>query len=442
MGCFWVVLVILVLLSLVVGIREAQRRIRAKKIAKQNPPPPGATQSSPTTGLMSPFVRDLIGCYLVLLAIFLSYTIYRLLAVEFPTDATAAATQTAAPSSGTVNPIQTPAPTSAAPTGQQTSPPANSSTQIVPTVTKLVPSIVNADSMPGSITVTGNNFSSQSQVRIKGELRVTELTGTGELRASLDNTLQPGTVYVEVVNGDAFSNSLPLQIVEYGKLRWCSWIFDISPDARLLLLVIMAGALGSFIHGLQSLVDFAGNSELKSSWTWWYIARPFLGIAIALVFYAALRGGMLAGTPTAVKDINPYGIFTIAALAGMFTDKATQKLAEIFDVLVKVDDKRKDPLKAGGPALKMDKFPGNKLPGGTANTVYPTAAAPTVKLEAEGGTPPYTWTVTGLPNDLKFDATTTTISGTPKEQGTKPVVITITDKNNQSATQTLSITIN
>jgi len=198
----------------------------------------------------------------------------------------------------------------------------------------------------------------------------------------------------------------------------------------------MAGALGSFIHGLQSLVDFAGNSELKSRWTWWYIARPFLGIAIALVFYAALRGGMLAGTPASVKDVNPYGIFTIAALAGMFTDKATQKLAEVFDVLVKVDDKRKDPLKAGGPALKMDKFTGNKLPDGTLNTVYTP-----VKLEAEGGTPPYTWTVTGLPNDLKFDANSTTISGTAKEQGTKSVVIKIVDKDNQTATQTLSITI-
>ena len=432
MGCFWVVLIILVFLAIVISFRAWQRRkLQAAAAGAQGAPSAnqgnGGNAAPPA---MSPSIRDLLGCYLVLLAIFLAYGIYRLLAVEFPDANTIAAAQTAPPSNATLNATPTPTPAaSPTPGAGTTGASAPSPTPVVPTITKVVPSMVNAYTQ-ATVTVTGNNFSKDSQVRINGDSCPTELTSTGELRASLNGKLPAGPGYVDVINGAAFSNSVPLQIVAYGKLYWCDQTFDIGPEARLLLLVLFAGALGSLIHALQSLVDFSGNLTLKASWTWWYVSRPFIGMALALVFYAALRGGMLAGTPAAVKDVNPYGVFTIAALAGMFSDKATQKLADIFDALFKVDDKRKDKLKK--VSIKTD-----ALTEGFEIKPY------TLQLSATDGSPDYAWTVENLPKDLTCDAKTGIISGKPAAgtANTYSVKITVKDSSGDADSKTLSLVI-
>lgn len=436
MGCFWVVLIILVFLAIVISFRAWQRRklqAAADAGAQGAPPANQGNGSNAVPPAMSPSVRDLLGCYLVLLAIFLAYGIYRLLAVEFPPDAnTIASAQTAPPSNATLNATPTPTPTPAAsptPGGGTTGAPPSSPTPVVPTITKVVPSMVNAYEQ-ATVTVTGNNFSKDSQVRINGDSYPTELTSMGELRASLNKGLPAGSGRVDVINGAAFSNSLSLQIVAYGKFYWCDQTFDIGPEARLLLLVLFAGALGSLIHALQSLVDFSGNLALKASWTWWYVSRPFIGMALALVFYAALRGGMLAGTPAAVKDVNPYGVFTIAALAGMFSDKATQKLADIFDVLFKAEDNRKDPLKK--MSIKTSSLPGGKV--GEAYTPF--------HLEAADGTVPYVWTLTGLPPGLTLDPNLAIISGRPSgPAGTIPVKIDVKDAAGNTDSKTLNLVV-
>jgi hypothetical protein len=462
MDCFWVILLILVALAVVLGIRGWQHAANAKRKRKEEEslaadakivPQGGGTvnkgqapeKPSEISNAMSPFVRDILGCYLVILAIFLSYTIYRLLAVEFPPDPATvqqAAAQTGAPAPATmttdktVQPAATPSPAQGTPT------PAPA--PIVPIISRVVPSTISTYSQPPSLTVYGSNFSNQSSVRINGDPLSTAFVSTSELRGSLEKDkaedknkdkgkekrqLEKGTVFVDVVNGDAFSNALSLQVISYGKLYWCTHNFDIGPEARLILLVLLAGALGSFIHALQSLIDFSGNTTLKASWTWWYIARPFLGMALAMVFYAALRGGMLAGTPAAVKDVNPYGIFTIAALAGMFSDKATQKLADIFDVLFKADDNRKDKLKK--VTIKT-----TSLPDGKVNVTYPPR-----QLEANDGAAPYAWSATDLPQGLILDSHTGIISGTPTAVGKKSVALIVKDSSGDTDTKSLDFNI-
>lgn len=111
----------------------------------------------------------------------------------------------------------------------------------------------------------------------------------------------------------------------------------ISREIDLLLLVILAGALGSFLHMAQSFSDFAGNQTLKSSWNWWYALRPFVGSILALLIYAVIRGGLItaASLPAGfdASGFNPYGLIGGAALAGMFSKAATQKLGDVFDTL-------------------------------------------------------------------------------------------------------------
>lgn len=401
MGCFWIILIILLFPCISFAIRAWQSRQPSQNQPKQSNP-------------MSLFVRDCIGLYLLLLAATLSYSIYRLMAVEFPPDQIAAQAQVTTGNSASMNnaPEATP-----------------SASPIVPTISKVTPGTLNSDSLQSTITVTGSNFSQHSLVRINGEIRPTEFTENRDLRASVAKGLSPGTVYVDVLNDTAFSNALPVQIVIYGKLFWFGNVIDIGSEARLLMLVLLAGAFGSLIHAFQSLVDFVGNDTFKTSWCWWYIARPFIGMSLALVFYAALRGGLLAGTPATVKDVNPYGVFTIAALAGMFSDKATQKLADIFDVLFKSDDKRKDKLKK--VSIKT-----TALPAATSNAAY------TFQLEAIDGDTPYTWTVTNLPAALNADSKTGIISGTAAAPGNPSITIEVKDSSGDKDSKTLPLKIN
>ena len=129
-----------------------------------------------------------------------------------------------------------------------------------------------------------------------------------------------------------------------------------EPEVTLILLVAVLSALGSYIHAAQSFVDYAGNRRLVVSWIWWYIFRIFIGIALAEIFYFAIRAGFF-GTDTPTADINAYGIAAISGLVGLFSKQATDKLKEVFETLFTTspgsgDDARKDSLANPVPSIE------------------------------------------------------------------------------------------
>jgi hypothetical protein len=130
----------------------------------------------------------------------------------------------------------------------------------------------------------------------------------------------------------------------------------LSSEPRLILLVILAGGLGSYVHASTSFVTYVGNRSLRASWTWWYLLRPFIGMALALIFYFVVRGGLLSGGAQA-SEVSPFGITAIAGLVGMFSKQATDKLQEVFDNLFRTqkgkgDDQRQDKLSGGMPVTE------------------------------------------------------------------------------------------
>jgi hypothetical protein len=125
--------------------------------------------------------------------------------------------------------------------------------------------------------------------------------------------------------------------------------FPLDADVRLLVLVLIAGALGSYIHAVQSFASYVGNASFKSTWTWWYILRLPMGAALALFIYFVVRGGLLAAgaaTAAGANDLNLFGIMSFSGLAGLFSKQAADKLSEVFDTLfsTKEDRKREDKL--------------------------------------------------------------------------------------------------
>ena len=138
-------------------------------------------------------------------------------------------------------------------------------------------------------------------------------------------------------------STLPVQ------LFWGKVAVMLAPEQRFLLIVILAGALGSYIHTATSFADFLGNRKLFTSWAWWYLLRPFIGMALALVVYFAVRGGLI-GASTGASGLSPFGVAAIAGLSGMFSKQATDKLREVFENLFKTEK----------PPDRTDKLNGNE----------------------------------------------------------------------------------
>jgi hypothetical protein len=124
-------------------------------------------------------------------------------------------------------------------------------------------------------------------------------------------------------------------------------LLDVSVDKStgLLLVVMVMGALGGFIHTATSFATYAGNRTLRASWMWWFWLRIPLGATLALGFYFVLRAG-LVGVQEGSQDINSYGTAALAFLSGAFSKQAVDKLEEVFNTLASVRE--------GGDRRRMD----------------------------------------------------------------------------------------
>ena len=123
-----------------------------------------------------------------------------------------------------------------------------------------------------------------------------------------------------------------------------------SSETRLILVVLVAGALGSCIHAATSFVDYVGNNKLTWNWVAWYIMRPFIGMSLAVIFYLVIRGGFFASSSQAGNmgsSVNPYGIAAVAGMVGMFSKQATDKLSELFTTLFRTASGSGDEKRAG-----------------------------------------------------------------------------------------------
>jgi hypothetical protein len=286
---------------------------------------------------MTPNSRRILIGYLLLIGTILVYMLISLNSVDFP--------ETAAVPEAVPLPTPPPAATE--------SPAPIEAASKQPSLYRIFPQVGTTTPPSTWLTLYGKNFNKDSRIRFNG--KKSDITPTFIAEDLISTQLDPnhlvsvGAVTVDVVNQDGLvSNAVsvpikrpiaPLNVFYF----WRPWI---TRDVQLLLIAIFAGAIGSFLHGLKSLTDFIGNRTAIASWFWWYISRPFMGMALALVFYAVLRGGFVIGSPADAKVVNPFGVLAIGALVGMFSDKAAQKLGEVFDVVFKGADPRSGKLDA------------------------------------------------------------------------------------------------
>jgi hypothetical protein len=125
--------------------------------------------------------------------------------------------------------------------------------------------------------------------------------------------------------------------------------------ALILILVAASGFLGNMVHVASSFTAFIGADKFKRSWIMWYAVKPFTASGLAVFLYLALNSS------TITTPVNLNGILATAALAGLFTDIATQKLKEIFTVAFKPSDNRPDKLPAGKQTINLANIQPEKI---------------------------------------------------------------------------------
>ena len=185
----------------------------------------------------------------------------------------------------------------------------------------------------------------------------------------------------------------------------------------LLLLVALMGFLGNMIHIATSFTTFVGNGTFLRSWVLWYFVRPFTAAAMAIIIYFIIRAGFLS-YGTGASGVSLYGILSLAALAGLFTDNATLKLKEVFDVIFKVKDERTGKLE--GDALEVTSLSPETIAPTGETTIVITGKnlnMPGIKITMDGK-PVTAATKTADKLELKF---------TPAAGATKAVLV-IADK--------------
>lgn len=314
--------------------------------------------------------RRILILYLLAFGSALVFMLVSLNSVDFPDAAVIPQPTEIAPSTSTPSPaVPTAAPGVApgAPTAAATQSPTPAPTAVpTPALFRIFAESKGGSPPTLSLTAYGNNFSRESKVRFNMQPVPSEYISDKLIAAALPPSLSVGvgSVTVDVMNpGGLTSNALTVPIDKPRVPLNVFFLFYpwITREVQLLLLAIFAGALGSYLHAIMSLGDYIASRQLTASWFWWYISRPFLGMAMALVFYAVLRGGFLAGSPADAKVVNPFGVLAIGALVGMFSDKSAQKLGEIFDVVFRSGVERGDKL-VSGPAI--ERLDPDKVPAG------------------------------------------------------------------------------
>jgi len=105
-------------------------------------------------------------------------------------------------------------------------------------------------------------------------------------------------------------------------------------EVSLLLIAMVAAAMGGLIHALTSFTDFAGNRQLVSSWVPWLYLRPAIGALLGVIVYFGLRAGEFGGVSDASTCKGLYLVALTSALAGLFSKQAADKLSDIVENLL------------------------------------------------------------------------------------------------------------
>jgi hypothetical protein len=274
-----------------------------------------------------------------------------------------------------------------------------------PAISAVLPQTIAAGSSSITMKVTGSNFTSKAVILWNGSKLATSVVDATTLSGSIQggSLMVPGTAQLQVQNSQTgeSSQAVPVSIVSSG--------------TNVPLPLAISGTLAAGVMGT------AYSSGLSAT------------------------GGTPGYTWSVVSGSLPGGL-TLAAGTGAIS--GTPSASGTFSFTVQVSDSS-NPVQTQTAAVSITVAPTPVAPVlltiATSSLAAGTdGAAYTQSLLATGGTPGYTWSITGgsLPAGLTL-AGTGVISGTPTVSGTFNFTVQVSDSSNpvQTKSAALSITV-
>lgn len=206
---------------------------------------------------------------------------------------------------------------------------------------------------------------------------------------------------------------------------------EIYLETRLLILVMLAGALGSLMHALRSLYWYTGNRTMVWSWVAFYLLLPLTGAILATIFYFVVRGGFFS-SQASFETTSPFGFAALSALVGLFSPQATLKLKEIAETIFAKPAAGADPK----PQESSPQTPSPKA-APTISSVTPASAAARDSVVINGtgfsaGAAVKFGGVAAVVSAVSDTSVTVVVPENPAATG--PVDVEVTNSNGQSVT--------
>jgi hypothetical protein len=107
------------------------------------------------------------------------------------------------------------------------------------------------------------------------------------------------------------------------------WTWTLDGDQRLVVLVVLSGALGGLVKSLVELGHNIGKRQLKWSYMMSYCSFPIIGATLGVVLYLVIRAGFVGFDKTAA--LNAYGYLALAVLGGLFAHLFLGKLRKVAE---------------------------------------------------------------------------------------------------------------
>lgn len=113
-------------------------------------------------------------------------------------------------------------------------------------------------------------------------------------------------------------------------IAWWGPSFTVTLATSLVVVGAAAGFVGSVVQQCIVFANRAGQETLERGYLWWYVLRPVWSALLGSVVVLTVNAGLVSIGDETTSAAGVTVLVTAAAVAGLFTDQAVQRLQSVL----------------------------------------------------------------------------------------------------------------